>query len=96
MPADNEQSQQVAHTPGPWSVFEEDGVFLIKHAGGWILDSDSEDQDRADAQLMAAAPDLLAALIKIRAELCRRHSAFVVRDQYGYINLAIEKAVGSV
>ena len=50
------------HTPGPWEIREVDGLFAIAHSGGWILESDDEQQDRADAKLIAAAPDLLEAL----------------------------------
>jgi hypothetical protein len=50
----------------------------------------------ANAKLIAASPDLLAALREIRGELCRRHSPFVVETDYAYINDAINKATGKV
>lgn len=53
-----------AHTPGPWSYREDDDFYSM----GWAIDSadnlgivaQAEDED--DARLIAAAPDLLAAL----------------------------------
>jgi hypothetical protein len=55
----NEASvQSVVHTPGPWEVREVDGLFAIAHRDGWVLDSNDEQQDRADAKLIAAAPDM--------------------------------------
>jgi hypothetical protein len=55
----NEASvQSVVRTPGPWEVREVDGLFAIAHRDGWVLDSNDEQQDRADAKLIAAAPDM--------------------------------------
>jgi hypothetical protein len=49
-------------TPGPWEVREVDGLFAIACRDGWVLESNDEQQDRADAKLIAAAPELYAAL----------------------------------
>ena len=56
------------HTPGPWTVFDEKwgiGVTTdcadIAHCGGFDTNR-SRDEERANARLIAAAPDLLAAL----------------------------------
>jgi len=49
-------------TPKPWEVREVDGLFAIAHRDGWVLESNDEQQDRADANLIAAAPELYAAL----------------------------------
>lgn len=49
------------HTPGPWEVREHQGLFAIAHPSGWVLESGDVRQDRADAKLIAAAPDLLQA-----------------------------------
>lgn len=63
----NEASvQSVVHTPGPWEAREVDGLFAIAHPRGWVLESNNEQQDRADAWLIAAAPDLLEALQHMR------------------------------
>lgn len=59
-----------AHTGGPWEVREDgNGQFAIAHAKGWVFESDSDDQNRADYRLAAAAPDLLLAL-KMCAGVC--------------------------
>jgi hypothetical protein len=59
----NEASvQSVVHTPGPWEVREVDGLFAIAHRDGWVLDSNDEQQDRADAKLIAACPVMVEAL----------------------------------
>lgn len=90
------------HTPGPWIV------------GPEIIDSDespdylrvtTKDCDiasrillEADARLIAAAPDLLAALVEmldlreaaLRSEVTERHAADIVKDAIA----AIAKARG--
>lgn len=50
------------HTPGPWEVREADGLFAIAHKEGWVLEPNDERQDRADAKLIAAAPEMLEAI----------------------------------
>ena len=54
--------QPIVHTPGPWEVREVDGLFAIAHPNGWVLESSNEQQNRVDANLIAVAPNLLAAL----------------------------------
>ena len=54
-------TDQINHTAGPWELRGVDGLFAIAHSGGWVMESDNEQQDRADGTLMAASPDLLAA-----------------------------------
>lgn len=64
---------QATHTPGPWEVVahQENGVVVAVRDGGTVrtvaLCADSstwipDDQARINASLIAAAPDLLAAL----------------------------------
>lgn len=52
------------HTPGPWEVIEVDEFFSIAGGDGWVatMDNHDENANRANAPLIAAAPDLLAAL----------------------------------
>ena len=52
------------HTPGPWQVRHAEGLFAIASEGGWVATMDGEDEnvDRANARLIAAAPDLYDAL----------------------------------
>jgi hypothetical protein len=49
------------HTPGPWEVRDHEGLFAIAHPTGWVMESSDEQQNRTDARLIAAAPDLLEA-----------------------------------
>jgi hypothetical protein len=50
------------YTPGPWEVREVDGLFAVCHREGWVLESDDVEQDRADARLIAAAPEMFELL----------------------------------
>jgi hypothetical protein len=62
---DADAEQPIVHTPGPWEVREHEGLFAIAHPCGWVLESNDEQQDRADAKLIAAAPMMLEALRRI-------------------------------
>lgn len=82
-------------TPGPWAVRGSAGtsVYLLQNYGfsasGWAIHNVSEAQAQADARLIAAAPDLLAAL-KEAVEIidnCTPYDAGKARD-------AIDKAEG--
>ena len=92
------------HTPGPWRV---DEFIFSAHTGQRIADPFCEDQDipdvelAANAHLIAAAPDLLRALIDLKALLAapnknlpHYHSQCesAIRDA----NAAIAKAEGRV
>ena len=57
------------HTPGPWTVGDEDSPLLLSGDGTYVAQVISRDETgalrpshAADAALIAAAPDLLAAL----------------------------------
>ena len=60
---------EARHTPGPWEVREHEGLFAFAWERGFVIESDSVEQDRADARLIAAAPELLAALKAVYATL---------------------------
>lgn len=68
-----DQTMKTEHTPGPWTIQHghSSRVYLINnpqgHAVGEIVYSDT--RNPADAQLIAAAPDLLAALMQATAAL---------------------------
>lgn len=78
-------SAQARHTPGPWDVFEGDQATDrpgINGAGMSIVIYGTEEDDAgvngrtreeatANAHLIAAAPDLLAELINLRARFHR-------------------------
>ena len=53
------------HTPGPWTVADEAGDLVLTVRG--INDEFIADLSIANAHLIAAAPDLLAALLDIVA-----------------------------
>ena len=67
---------QTTHTPGPWRITTDFiGVYDSEARRIANLDSDGapdfgEDETLANARLIAAAPDMLAALIDARALLC--------------------------
>ena len=53
------------HTPGPWQVRQAEEMFAIASEHGWIaaIEGDGDENvDRANARLIAAAPDLLEVL----------------------------------
>jgi hypothetical protein len=88
-------------TPGPWSLFTlEDSdsvrIFYGTHYLGSIGNSDDEpSQARANALLIAAAPDMHAALEQALAFLDNsEHSTAVERDAYIRAEMALAKADG--
>jgi hypothetical protein len=65
------ETDQTTHTPGPWAFdydqnynrFNLRGKTSFGHFQGWSSDGvTTEAEDKANARLIAAAPDLLAAL----------------------------------
>ena len=65
------------HTPGPWLIkhlanSRRDTVRIVEkinhHSVAEVRDAGFEDQGYADARLIAAAPELLAALIELCAD----------------------------
>jgi hypothetical protein len=83
--------QPIVHTPGPWEAVRSLTCGHVRAAHNYQQNPKEEWTD-ADLKLISAAPDLLAALYRIRAQLCREHSWFVVESDYAYINEAIRKA----
>ncbi len=63
-----------AHTPGPWRIATKDTNRRVVDAAGHStcvaspLTRGREDEAKANAVLVAAAPDMLAALQRIKAE----------------------------
>lgn len=89
-----------AHTPGPWKAVQRtcDRDFIIVYdEGNWLAtvwhDGDDE-HTAADANLLAAAPDLLALAIQYRDDLRRPPSPDSVERRLRAINAAITKATG--
>jgi hypothetical protein len=95
------ENRQVAHTPGPWTVheLEDQGKFSIVHWGPLAYVGDVGGHDgmataRANARLIAAAPDLLAALTrwaKWASEHGRADTQGIACDTFA----AIAKATGT-
>ena len=58
------------HTPGPWGVLGlSDGSLVITSPTGTIGEVDERPEDEVNARLIAAAPDLLAVLEQIVADV---------------------------
>lgn len=93
------------HTPGPWRVVYrtftaavcKEGVGAIAELGGKVREintvEDSE-QMRADASLMAAAPELFSAL-EVCAEVIGHNSCTDGRTPNGFV-IALEKARAAI
>jgi len=78
------------HTPGPWKVHLVDGALIVDDAGWEVAEASGDydtDADRmeANARLIAAAPDLLAAL---------KHARSQMQHPDELIDAAIDKAEG--
>lgn len=59
-------TKQTKHTPGPWTLSKTDDYVIEAVKAGspyevctYMVDSDNEAEDLANARLIAAAPDLL-------------------------------------
>lgn len=90
------------HTPGPWSV---DGCQIVADQGAVALglygDIEDPDQTTANIRLIAAAPDLLAALKAAEADIVAwltngAHTAAEIAedDVIRQVRAAIAKAEG--
>jgi hypothetical protein len=84
-----------AHTPGPWTIRREDGDRYLEspgHFGALMCDTQyypwTPDSDE-DWNLIAAAPELLEALIEIR-----RHPWALPEPVVNQMDAAIAKARG--
>lgn len=80
------------HTPAPWIV-KENGTMVCVYAGGFNVAAIGskncpEDNAPANARLIAAAPDLLAACQTILADCWMNH------DETEMVKAAIAKAGG--
>jgi hypothetical protein len=87
------------HTPGPWAIFKVrlSGMFLIGKAADVDLansDGHAMADNEADARLIAAAPDLLAALEVCAEELRNISSNVLMNAAYQNARAAISKATG--
>lgn len=83
------------HTPGPWAVSDV-GEVVVCATGRTLCDvysspADDDAQADADARLIAAAPDLLAACEAVAATTWSRNTATIIGEQ---VRAAIAKAKG--
>ncbi len=95
--------ESVAHTPGPWREHapriddQVDREYRSILGGSGLRGSGFELTgfiSEADAKLIAAAPDMLTALLRIRSHLARVNSPFVVEAECSYLSEAINLAIG--
>lgn len=89
-------SMSVQHTPGPWFTTKDSAYNDVARIGrAWIIGSDLAlshfGHPDADARLIAAAPDLLAALEKVWSEGVIPDGFALLQDQ---VCDAIAKATG--
>jgi hypothetical protein len=92
-------------TPGPWRLRQwsmgtsveaggTSGATCCKHNGG--PDSDGETMHEANARLRDAAPDLMDALLYLRAEILNRCSAEELERAVAHIEETIAEAGGEL
>jgi hypothetical protein len=95
-------------TPGPWQILKDDGELKVIQKGsiekgsGWrsYRPVCEEVFGTEDATLIAAAPDLLEALLRVRAQFSQAGFSPIagslnpVEDNFAFINSAIDKALG--
>lgn len=99
------------YTPGPWSVKANNCYFEVSSEHGFIGDVCMSGHEfdsgnclgptaEANAKLIAAAPELLEALLRVRAQFSQAGFSPVpgslnpVEDNFAFINAVINKALG--
>lgn len=89
------------HTPGPWSLSKPSGIYIDAPTG--CIAALNYGALEGDARLIAAAPDLLAALERLEAQIsqtsaydfaCRGDDPELLAD-VGFAREAIAKAKGA-
>ena len=98
---------EVKHTQGPWEFGPNHsstglaGQLVVRPAGEfphgeWVADVGSmyDDHREANARLIAAAPELLAALIAITTTRCDGMDITPINDAWDMAAAAIAKATG--
>lgn len=92
--------KELKHEPGPWVLGGCSGR-MITTPDGYVGDGFIADVDTlANARLIAAAPELLEALLRVRAQFDQAGYSPVagslnpVEDNYAFINSVIAKALG--
>lgn len=90
------KQQQAKHTPGPWHLIKNGpATSSVSASGQWIATLSTRNNiERANARLIAAAPELLAALKYMVAAQAMRWDAADRRVSLEQASAAIAKAEG--
>jgi hypothetical protein len=90
------------HTPGPWTANKPTqsngraevhaGPMLVAQAFNWLLDAEGDEQCWADARLIAAAPELLAALRRVMRHIPADAGGCSLADDMHRARAAIARA----
>ncbi len=99
------KAQNSGHTPGPWEYVQGDernpyNAGIYGQSGRLIhLSAAMSDEDKANARLIASAPDLLAALKLVRDFDCKNTPALMglpwFKEMHAAVFAAIAKAEGA-
>jgi hypothetical protein len=86
-----------AHTPGPWEardscVIGPNGRVVVACVEGFVSRGDN-DEDYATARLIAAAPELLEALLEVIDETAFYQARFSTEEWCSKARAALAKAV---
>jgi len=92
------------HTPGPWNYDEYNGSLWITDDSGigtiaQLIPEPNKgiwDEDKANARLIAAAPELLAALQSLIQYLPEEDIYYEDASAYRQISAAVERAEGVI
>ena len=92
------QQQEAKHTPGPWRAFKStDGYSVDDYIGGIQpapkVEGNGEDEARANAALIGAAPDLLEAA-KQALHVIQQHEDALPPDDAKETANALQAAIG--
>jgi len=91
--ARRQEEPRVAHTPGPWGLREVDGIFAMAHARGWVMEADSDEQNRADWRLITASPEMLE-VIEEMLEQASGPCGLICGDTYDKASEIVKRAKG--
>lgn len=85
-----------AHAPGPWSVCDNDGfTALISSEAGVIAVTSACAEHDANANLIAAAPEMYQALQAVRIAMKNRDREPHEEKLYQLVHLTLAKAEGA-
>ncbi len=96
----SDKERCVNHTPGPWRQGGVEEILLNNKFREIVADDAriglvygvSDEDNKANARLIAAAPDMLAALLRIRNDLTREYNVRIFNVNFQYVNDAINQA----